>query len=184
MDYLVDRNSKDLTFISFTRYISATVTSLRKQLSHIEPSLRYVRENKEKILLSEYFKEVENYYKSRFEAHNMELQINYDMKGEFDIFINKGKLNQIIDNLLLNSEYWLREDLRLKRLARRHRRVFVLLKIFLHPKKAILFCVDFSAIHLLLNKSIACWKTIENLMRQIAEINSFSYPSNSFTTIP
>lgn len=118
MDYLVDRNIKDLTFISFARYISVTVTSLRKQLSHLEPSLRYVRENKEKVSLSEYFKEVENYYKSRFESHNMELQINYDVNSDFDIFINKGKLNQIIDNLLLNSEYWLREDLRLKRLAR------------------------------------------------------------------
>ena len=30
--------------------------------------------------------------------------------------MNKGKLVQIIDNLFLNSEYWLREEIRLKRI--------------------------------------------------------------------
>lgn len=119
MDYLVKQNIKDMILISFTQYINTTIASLRKQLSHLEPSLRYVRENREKIIVLEYFKEVEEYYKSRLEAHNIEIQIkSVEENNKFVLFMNRGKLNQIMDNLLLNSEYWLREDLRLKFLAR------------------------------------------------------------------
>lgn len=119
MDYLVKQNIKDVVLTSFTQYINTTVASLRKQLSHLEPSLRYVRENREKIAVFEYLKEVEEYYRSRFEAQNIEIKIkSFEENINFILFMNKGKLNQIIDNLLLNSEYWLREDLRLKLLAR------------------------------------------------------------------
>lgn len=119
IDYLTKINSKDMVLTSFTRYINTTVASLRKQLSHLEPSLRYVRENREKILVPDYFKEVEEYYKSRFATHNTEMQIKCaEESDKFILFMNRGKLNQVIDNLLLNSEYWLREDLRLKLLAR------------------------------------------------------------------
>jgi signal transduction histidine kinase len=118
IDYLASRNNNDVNLISFTRYISTTVASLRKQLSHLEPSLRYVRENREKVILSEYFAEVESYYKSRFAAQNMEIQIKDGANGQFTLSMNKGKFNQIIDNLLLNSEYWLNEEWRLKRIVR------------------------------------------------------------------
>lgn len=119
MDYLASRNNKDVNLMGFTRYISTTVASLRKQLSHLEPSLRYVRENREKVILSEYFIEVENYYKSRFAAQNMEIQVkDIGANGQFTLLMNKGKLNQVIDNLLLNSEYWLNEEWRLKRIVR------------------------------------------------------------------
>jgi len=118
MDYLKNRNIKDLWFTSFTEYINTTVSAIRKQLSHLSPSLRYVRESKEQIILSDYFKEIEDFYKSRFESNNMELLFKQAEREKFTLFMNKGKLNQIIDNLLLNSEYWLREDMRLKRLAR------------------------------------------------------------------
>jgi signal transduction histidine kinase len=119
IDHLTKINNKDLILTSFTRYISAAVSSLRKQLSHLEPSLRYVRENREKIFLTEYFNEVEEYYRNRFETHNMEMRVkSVEGSDQFIILMNRGKLNQVIDNLLLNSEYWLREDLRLKLLAR------------------------------------------------------------------
>src|SRR5260370_4083934 len=114
MDYLKNTNIKDLWLTSFIEYINTTVAAIRKQLSHISPSLRYVRESKEKIILIDYFKEVEDFYKSRFESNNMELRFKQAEKEKFILFMNKGKLNQVMDNLLLNSEYWLREDMRLR----------------------------------------------------------------------
>ena len=32
--------------------------------------------------------------------------------NDFTIVLNRGKLTQVVDNLLLNSEFWLQEDLR------------------------------------------------------------------------
>ncbi|GHO69770.1 hypothetical protein KSC_086620 [Ktedonobacter sp. SOSP1-52] len=118
MDYLASRGNKEIQLVGFTRYINTAVSSLRKQLSHLQPSLRYVRENREHVALYEYFLELEDFYKVRFASFNIEMQIKNPKQEAFAIFINKGKLNQIIDNLFLNSEYWLREDLRLKRMAR------------------------------------------------------------------
>jgi signal transduction histidine kinase len=39
----------------------------------------------------------------------VEIEETYE---NFTILMNKGKLTQVVDNLLLNSEYWLQEDLR------------------------------------------------------------------------
>jgi signal transduction histidine kinase len=114
MDYLIAKNIKDLELNRFTTHINTTVSTMRKQLSHLSPSLRYVRETKEQISLLEYFKEVAEFYKKRFANGNIEIEIHCDEGKGFSLLMNRGKLNQIIDNLLLNSEYWLREDMRLK----------------------------------------------------------------------
>lgn len=118
IDYMTEKNNRDLMITAFTRYIGGTVSSLRKQLSHLEPSLRYVRENREGIVLSQYFEEVEKYYHDRFASFNIEMNVQCRKENDFLVNMNRGKLNQVIDNLILNSEYWLREDLRLKRMAR------------------------------------------------------------------
>ena len=36
-------------------------------------------------------------------------------RGDFTVRFNRGKLMQIVDNLIINSAYWLREDIRLGR---------------------------------------------------------------------
>lgn len=91
-------------------YISSTVTGLRIQLKHIDPSLKYNRESKELIDIENYFEVEElDYYKNRFERTGIRLDL--DVRDNFSVFINKGKLTQIFDNLFNNSEYWLQERL-------------------------------------------------------------------------
>jgi len=36
-------------------------------------------------------------------------------RGDFTVRFNRGKLMQIVDNLIINSTYWLKEDIRLGR---------------------------------------------------------------------
>jgi signal transduction histidine kinase len=86
-------------------YINTTVNGLKVQLKHLDPSLKYNREKKATFKLSDFFKEEKDYYDNRFEQQGIELQIN--CVEDFSIKINKGKLTQIIDNLIRNSEYWL-----------------------------------------------------------------------------
>lgn len=115
LNYLKTQKIRDERITSFVRYVNTTISSLNKQLSHLAPSLRYVREKKEKISLIDYLQEIRGYYKHRFERLKIRVELEYD--ENFSVSINKGKLTQIIDNLFLNSEYWLCEDIRLGQIS-------------------------------------------------------------------
>ncbi|MDQ1591089.1 MAG: hypothetical protein QOG71_1716 [Pyrinomonadaceae bacterium] len=109
-------SSKDSKLISYTEFVNTSVNGLRKQLRHLDPSLRYVREKREPVVLTNLFKEILDYFHSRFEKRDIEARLKITNANGFVLDINKGKLVQIIDNLFLNSEYWLREDIRLGRI--------------------------------------------------------------------
>jgi signal transduction histidine kinase len=105
--YLKRKELRDSRLTGFVEYINTTIGSLRKELSHLAPSLRYVREKRELVNLDIFMSEIRGYYATRFEPH--ELQLLPLKKRSFSIYISKGKLVQIMDNLILNAEYWLRE---------------------------------------------------------------------------
>ncbi len=91
----------------FIEYINTTVNGLKTQLKHLDPSLKYNREKKSSFKLSTFFLDEKDYYKNRFEKKFVKFDIL--PVDDFSITINRGKLVQIIDNLLNNSEYWLIE---------------------------------------------------------------------------
>lgn len=91
----------------FIEYINTTVNGLKIQLKHLDPTLKYNREKKSSFKLSDFFKDEKDYYNNRFAKQQIEFRIL--TKNDFTITINRGKLVQIIDNLLNNSEYWLIE---------------------------------------------------------------------------
>jgi len=103
--------SVDPQVLAYTEFVHTTIAGFRKQLSHLDPSLRYVREQREEISMVTFFREVQEFYRERFGRNNISLVIEEPHK-DFTILLNRGKLTQVIDNLLLNSEYWLQEDLR------------------------------------------------------------------------
>jgi len=73
-----------------------------------------VREKKEKIEMFPFCREVAYFYNERLKNNHIDVQISPNNAGDFFVYINRGKLTQIFDNLFLNSEYWLCEDLRTK----------------------------------------------------------------------
>ena len=115
--YLREQNNKDSKLISYTEHVNTSIAGLRRQMAHLSPSLRYVREKRERIPVDSFFAEVVDYYKERFQTRDIILNIQGNKVNEFVLFMNKGKLLQIIDNLFLNSEYWLREDMRLAHIS-------------------------------------------------------------------
>lgn len=112
MQRLRSSNIKDAGLVSYIEYVNSSVSALRKQLAHLAPSLRYVREKRERIFLPSFFNETLDYYKARFRNRGIEVEIKDESSREFVLSMNRGKLVQIVDNLFLNSEYWLREDLK------------------------------------------------------------------------
>jgi signal transduction histidine kinase len=97
----------------YLELVKSSVTSFRKQLSHLDPALKYVRESKEVFSINLFFVELEEFYQERF---GDKIRINLK-RSELDpqVKVNKGKLIQIIDNLVLNSEYWLKDKLKMVR---------------------------------------------------------------------
>jgi C4-dicarboxylate-specific signal transduction histidine kinase len=116
--HLAAKMITDPTIVAFVEHVATSVAALRKQLAHLTPSLRYVRHKREPILMSEFAKETADYHHSRLQGANIEFDVTLGRTGDFTVSMNKGKLTQVFDNLCLNSEYWIREEMRLKRLER------------------------------------------------------------------
>lgn len=88
-----------------TEGLANFLKSLRVQVNHLSPILKYNRERKEEIHVKEFLSELVTFFKNR--ASNID--VNIETKRGFAIKINRGKLTQVFDNLLFNSEYWLKE---------------------------------------------------------------------------
>ena len=114
-DHLSKQKPKDATVALFAEHVGSSVAALRKQLGHLTPSLRYARHERERIRIKEIAKTILDFHDGRFQAEKIKSQLLAPDGSDFTISMNRGKLIQIFDNLLLNSEYWLREDLRTKR---------------------------------------------------------------------
>jgi signal transduction histidine kinase len=113
--HLIQQKLTDTKVLAYTEYMKSSIAALRKQMAHLAPSLRYVRERRESIDVAEFLKEVEEYYRSRWVGKPIRLQVR-SPGPRLRLSINRGKLTQIIDNLVYNSEYWLDEELRTGRI--------------------------------------------------------------------
>lgn len=98
-------------FGAFVEHVLASANALRKQMSHLTPSLKFVREQKHQISVDTFISEVVDFYKEKLAIEKIEIWVDLKKTQAFDLKINKGKLTQIFDNLIINSEYWLKEDI-------------------------------------------------------------------------
>lgn len=105
----------DAAMVEFVEHVRGATSALRRQLSHFSPALRYVRERRESIDLCIFAREIVDFYEPRWSQIGIGLELR--CAEPFKVRVNRGKLTQIFDNLLLNSEYWLTEDLRAKGLV-------------------------------------------------------------------
>jgi signal transduction histidine kinase len=101
---------------NYLEHVRAATSALRKQVSFLAPALRYVRENREEISISTFLHELTEFYHDRLAKHRIRIQVNELSTVPFVVTMNRGKLAQILDNFVLNSEYWLRQELHHKRI--------------------------------------------------------------------
>lgn len=97
--------------VAFTEHVQTAVSRIRKQLGHLDPSMRYVRERRDEIRIGDLCKEMYDFYHERLARSNIQISLTEPF-DDFTVLMNKGKLIQVLDNLILNSEYWLRDDLK------------------------------------------------------------------------
>ena len=108
---LRNKGIKDRPILAFIEYMQSSVMALRKQMSFLSPSLRYVREQRHDINIAEFATELVGFYHDRLGKNKIAITVAYSDSDPFGVRMNKGKLTQVIDNLMLNSEYWLKEDI-------------------------------------------------------------------------
>jgi signal transduction histidine kinase len=98
---------------AYLEYVRGAITELRLQLRRILPSMKYLREVRDPIHMHPYFEAVRRHYLGL--RHLEEEGFQFTLVKPFDDFVirmNRGRFTQITDNMLLNSEYWLREGMR------------------------------------------------------------------------
>lgn len=110
-DHLRRNQVSDPVLVSFLEHIRSTASTLRKQLSYLDPSLRYVRERKDTIKISEFLSDFASFKEARATQKNIDIEVVAPSADDFDVSMNMGKLRQILDNLYMNSEYWLCQDM-------------------------------------------------------------------------
>lgn len=112
-DYNKDSKRADQIFLLHVENVKSSIKSFRKQLSHLAPSLKYVRENKGLHSISSFVEEIVEFYEEKFDG---KIDVKFKLHGsDFQMEANKGRLTQIIDNILLNSEYWLKERMKIEK---------------------------------------------------------------------
>lgn len=95
------------TMKRFVAHVRGTIGTLRKELGHFAPSMRYVRERRERIDVSIFAADMVEYYEGRWAEDGIRIKLRDDSKEPFMVSIGRGRLTQVFDNLLLNSHYWL-----------------------------------------------------------------------------
>lgn len=105
--------SKDVRLFTYLEYVESAVAALRRQMIFLEPTLRYAREKREIFDIADLTKELQQHYTMHFLQSPIALTVSQKRtKAAFRIKMNRGKLIQVLDNLVINSEYWLKEAIR------------------------------------------------------------------------
>ncbi len=103
---------RQATIVSFVEHVRSSVAGMRKQLAHLTPSLKYLRERKERIDLLAFLRQLAAFHNDRLEGKAIEVLVRASKRSTPFLNMNLGKLTQIFDNLILNADYWLREAIR------------------------------------------------------------------------
>ena len=88
--------------------VQYAIAALRKQLAHLDPSLRYARDQRTNITVGHFVENIAEYHRSRWKSSELELTVR--IESDFVIDVNPGRMTQVFDNLILNSEHWVRQS--------------------------------------------------------------------------
>lgn len=103
---LSKENSSLEEYQKHIHYINYALDTLRKQMSYFNPGLKFVRSEKQVFSFQEFIKSHHDFYSERCKLAGIKYQIH--VAEDFKLFVNRGMLNQVFDNLFNNSEYWLK----------------------------------------------------------------------------
>jgi len=108
-EYLRAQDPRDARVLGFADHVRASASELLRQSARLNPALRFRRDRKTVAALGDLLTPLIEYHRTRLETADIQLEVV--IHQDFRVKINEGKLSQIVDNLILNSEYWVRRSL-------------------------------------------------------------------------
>ena len=106
------RSPREASIVTYVEHVRSSVAAMRKQLAHLTPSLRYLRERRERIKVLAWMEAFATFHNEKLHAEGIEVVVVQRGSPGFAVNMNEGKLTQVFDNLMLNAQYWLREAIR------------------------------------------------------------------------
>ena len=97
----------DPTLAGYLEAVRATADALRKHVSFMDPMLRTARETKQLFDVAGFVREYFELRRDRLSKLNIDFDIV--VGTNFSVRMNRGRLLQVLDNLVRNSEYWLQQ---------------------------------------------------------------------------
>ena len=98
--------TEDLTV--YIESVRGTVHALRKQLTFLDPMQRATRERKQRVIMSTFLQELLQFREEKYVRHKIDARVA--VRNDVTVMMNRGRLLQVFDNLLRNSEYWLQQS--------------------------------------------------------------------------
>lgn len=105
-----DAEVGNLRFGEYVEQVKVAVQAMHKQISHLDSSMRYVRDHREPVDVGIVAQQAADYFNSRWQDKDIRLTVG--IVEPLTVQMSRGKLAQILDNLVLNSEFWVSEALR------------------------------------------------------------------------
>jgi signal transduction histidine kinase len=102
------KRSGEPTLVGYLEAVRATVNTLRKQVSFLDPMLRTTREQRSVFAISDFVRDFAELRGERFDQLGIRLEV--DVTRDFTVRMSRGRLQQVLDNLVRNSEFWLRQQ--------------------------------------------------------------------------
>jgi signal transduction histidine kinase len=102
------KRSGDVSLVGYVEAVRATVSALRKQVSFLDPMLRSTREQKDTFSLVQLVEEFVDLRRERLSRFDITTRIVKER--DFTVRTSRGRVIQVLENLVRNSEYWLRRN--------------------------------------------------------------------------
>lgn len=102
------RRSGDAPLVGYVEAVRATVSALRKQVSFLDPMLRGTREQRSRFSVAQFVQEFVELRRDRLARFSITPATQ--IEKDFAVRMSRGRLQQVLDNLTRNSEYWLRQN--------------------------------------------------------------------------
>lgn len=99
----------NVDLLGFAEDVSFSAVGLKRQIGHLGPSLRYQRDKIETFPVGKLIADTEAHFRDRFLRRDLAIRVSPG-GGDFSVRTNRGRLTQVLDNLVLNSEYWLTQQ--------------------------------------------------------------------------
>ena len=102
------KSSQSEDIAVYIESVRGTVHALRKQLTFLDPMQRATRETKQRVDMAAFLQELLQFREEKYERHQIDAKVT--VRNDFTVVMNRGRLLQVFDNILRNSEYWLQQS--------------------------------------------------------------------------